>query len=151
MYSVSPIRTEADYQAALERIHAIFDAKPGSMNFDELDILATLVEAYEAKHHPIEIESGILAWLQHWYASQCDGDWEHGENVRISSIDNPGWSVDINLEGTIAENLTMEWKLIEQTKGDWYGYSIQDGKYRAAGDPSKLFVLLEKFKELVTI
>ncbi len=150
MYSVSPIRTEVDYRAALERIHIIFDAQRGSPDFDELDILATLVEAYEAKHHPIETESGILVWFQHWYANQCNGDWEHGQGVKISSIDNPGWSVDINLEGTIAEDLTMEWKLIERMEEDWYGYSIQSSTYKAAGDPSKLFVLLEKFKELVT-
>ena len=38
-----------------------------------------------------------LARLQRWYASQCDGDWEHHSDVEIGTLDNPGWSVDIDL------------------------------------------------------
>ena len=32
-----------------------------------------------------------LIWLLSWYHSQCDGDWEHGNGVKIGTIDNPGW------------------------------------------------------------
>jgi hypothetical protein len=32
-----------------------------------------------------------LAWLQGWYAEQCDSDWEHDESVSIGTLDNPGW------------------------------------------------------------
>lgn len=48
------VRTEADYEATLERIDAIFDAEPGTEEGDELDLLVTLVEAYERQHYPIE-------------------------------------------------------------------------------------------------
>ncbi|MDO7908781.1 Imm53 family immunity protein [Paenibacillus sp. JX-17] len=41
----------------------------------------------------------ILKWLQEWYASQCDGDWEHSNGIKITSIDNPGWYVEINIDG----------------------------------------------------
>jgi hypothetical protein len=51
--SVSPVRTEEDYAAALKRIDAIFEAKPGTAEFDELDALITLVKAYENEHYPI--------------------------------------------------------------------------------------------------
>lgn len=51
--SVNPIRTPADHAAALARVEAIFNAQPGSPEFDELDVLATLIEAYEEVHHPI--------------------------------------------------------------------------------------------------
>ncbi len=53
MYTIKPIRTEADYQSALARALVIFQAKPGTLDADELEILVTLIEVYEAQHHPI--------------------------------------------------------------------------------------------------
>ena len=51
--SPKPIRTEADYQAALACIDELMDAAPGSREGEELDILADLVDLYETKHEPI--------------------------------------------------------------------------------------------------
>jgi HTH-type transcriptional regulator/antitoxin HigA len=51
---IRPIRTEADHHAALARIGELMGAKVNSPEGDELDILATLVEAYEQKHFAIE-------------------------------------------------------------------------------------------------
>ncbi len=51
---IRPIRTEADYEAACKRIDDIFQAEPGSEAEEELDILATLVDAYEEKQFPIQ-------------------------------------------------------------------------------------------------
>ncbi|NWF81277.1 MAG: helix-turn-helix domain-containing protein [Chloroflexi bacterium] len=48
-----PIRNDADYQAALAEIETLFSARPGTPEGDRLEILATLVDAYEAKHTPI--------------------------------------------------------------------------------------------------
>ena len=53
METIKPIRTEADYQAALARIDELMDAAPGSLEGEELDILADLVELYETKHEPM--------------------------------------------------------------------------------------------------
>lgn len=39
----------------------------------------------------------VLQWLEVWYSRQCDGDWEHSQVVSITTLDNPGWSVDIFL------------------------------------------------------
>ncbi len=47
------IKTDADYEAALARVEAIFGAEPGSPEFDELEVWGTLIEAYEREHHPI--------------------------------------------------------------------------------------------------
>jgi HTH-type transcriptional regulator / antitoxin HigA len=58
---LKPIRTEADYEAALQGIDRLMDAAPGTAEGDRLDILATLVEAYEARHHPIEAPDPIAA------------------------------------------------------------------------------------------
>ena len=52
---IQPIRTESDYKAALRQISALMEAdpEPGTPEGDRLDILATLVQAYEARHSPI--------------------------------------------------------------------------------------------------
>jgi hypothetical protein len=51
--TIVPIKTERDHERALHRIEQLMDAKTGTKNGDELDVLPTLVEAYEAKHHAI--------------------------------------------------------------------------------------------------
>lgn len=50
---IHPINTKKDYEKALSLIDRLWDAKPGTKEGDVLDILATLVEAYENKHFPI--------------------------------------------------------------------------------------------------
>ena len=49
---IQPIHTEGDYQKALDRIEEIFDAKPGSVEGDELEILGILVDEYAKKTLP---------------------------------------------------------------------------------------------------
>ncbi|MCC5933800.1 MAG: helix-turn-helix domain-containing protein [Balneolales bacterium] len=51
---IKPIHTEKDYEEALARIEEIFDAKPGTKEGDELEILGILAEDYEKKHFPVE-------------------------------------------------------------------------------------------------
>ena len=55
------IKTEAEYQAMLARIEAIFDAKPGTAKGDELELLLLLVETYEDKAYPIDRPDPIEA------------------------------------------------------------------------------------------
>lgn len=50
---IRPIRNDRDHAAALRRIEVLMDAEPGTTAADELDVLATLVEAYEDRHCPI--------------------------------------------------------------------------------------------------
>jgi len=58
---MKPIRTEADYEAGLERIESLIDAKPGTTEADELEILASLVERYEAERFPIAAPTPLAA------------------------------------------------------------------------------------------
>jgi HTH-type transcriptional regulator / antitoxin HigA len=58
---VRPIRTEADYDAALAEIDALMDAEPGTPEGDRLDVLVTLAEAYEARHWKIPAPDPIEA------------------------------------------------------------------------------------------
>ena len=52
--NIHPIRTEADYDAALSEIERLWGSKPRTPNGDRLDVLLILVESYEAKSHPID-------------------------------------------------------------------------------------------------
>lgn len=61
---IKPIKTKKDHGQALKRIEALMTAKANTPQGDELDILVTLVEAYEAKHYTIEAPDPIVA-IQH--------------------------------------------------------------------------------------
>lgn len=50
---VRPIHNEADYERTLSEVEALMDAEPGTPRGERLDVLVTLVEAYEARHWPI--------------------------------------------------------------------------------------------------
>lgn len=51
--TIKPIKTKKDYQAAMKRLELIFDAKPGTPEGDELELLGILIDLYEKQHHPI--------------------------------------------------------------------------------------------------
>lgn len=59
--NIKPIKTNKDYQKALKRLELIFDARPGTKDGDELDILALLIERYEDEHYPIDAPDPIEA------------------------------------------------------------------------------------------
>ncbi len=58
---IRPIRTEKDHDAALARIDELMGAKAGSPEGDELDVLVTLVCAYEEKHFPMDPSDPLMA------------------------------------------------------------------------------------------
>ncbi len=59
--NIRPIRSEEDYRAALREIEQIMDAGPGSPEGDRLDVLATLVEAWERTNYPIDFPDPVEA------------------------------------------------------------------------------------------
>ena len=61
MRSLRPLRSEKDYDAALAEAERLWGAKAGTPKGDRLDILATLIEAYEAKHYPMDPPDPIEA------------------------------------------------------------------------------------------
>jgi|ERR1700694_941101 len=58
---IKPIKTKKDYQAAMNRLEAIFDAKPGTPEGDELEVLGILIDKYEQEHSPIGYPDPIEA------------------------------------------------------------------------------------------
>jgi HTH-type transcriptional regulator/antitoxin HigA len=55
------IKTEKDYQKALKRLEVIFDAKKGSKDGDELELLSLLIDNYEKEKYPIDLPDPIEA------------------------------------------------------------------------------------------
>lgn len=58
---IKPLKTEADYQAVLKEIEILMHAKADTPEGDRLDVLVTLVEAYEAKHYPLDLPDPVEA------------------------------------------------------------------------------------------
>jgi HTH-type transcriptional regulator / antitoxin HigA len=86
---IRPIRTEADYQNALKEVERLFDAAPNTPEFDRLDILSTLVEAYEQLVYPIDLPDPIEA-IQYYMEAR---GWSRreleaciGSRARVSEI-----------------------------------------------------------------
>lgn len=61
MMDIRPIKTDADYRAALNDIENLMMAQPDTIEGEKLDILVTLVEAYEAKHFPMDLPDPVEA------------------------------------------------------------------------------------------
>ena len=59
--NLKPIKTKKDYQKALDRLEIIFDAKKGTKEGDELEILGILIDQYENEHFPIDLPDPIEA------------------------------------------------------------------------------------------
>ena len=92
-----------------------------------------------------------LLRLQLWYAAQCNGDWEHQSGIRVGTLDNPGWSVEINLVDTPLEGQSFV-EIAEGVGPDthpyqsrWLHCSIRDGAWHGVGDETQLNRLLILF------
>ena len=86
---ITPIKTERDYRAALKRIDVLMDAKAGSKAGDELDILVTLTEAWEARHHTIDAPNpaaAIAFAMEQRGLSRADMEPYIGSRARVSEI-----------------------------------------------------------------
>ncbi len=58
---IKPIKTDADYKASLKEIEILMMAEPDSPEGEKLDVLATLIEAYEGKHYPLDLPDPVEA------------------------------------------------------------------------------------------
>lgn len=84
--------------------------------------------------------------LQAWYLSNCDGDWEHATNVKIVTLDNPGWHVMVLLTGTTSEDRSFTPLNEERTPADWIHCRVEDdGAFHGYGGALNLGELLTVF------
>ena len=80
-----------------------------------------------------------LQRLSEWYSGRCDGDWEHGHGFRISTLDNPGVAIEIDLRGTPLVTVPFpERKYHYESSTEWMVCSRTDAHFVGRGAPGRL-------------
>jgi len=112
---IKPIKTEEDYQAALNRLDKIFDAKIGTKESDEADILGLLIDDYENIHYPIEAPDPIEAIkirMKELNLKQVDLISEIGGKSRVSEVLNRKRKLTIDMIRNLTEKLSLSAELL---------------------------------------
>lgn len=92
-----------------------------------------------------------LARLQDWYQRQCNDDWEHTYGVEIGTLDNPGWTLQVDLADTELEGRAfapVEVGIGADSIADdpsWLSCKVEGRKFKAAGGPAKLEAMILAF------
>ena len=90
-----------------------------------------------------------LAWIQEWYHRHCNGEWERQYGVKVDTLDNPGWSLTVDLRGTEAAGRVFDYLLVDHGEEDWYSIQSDGRTFEGNGDPRKLTKLMQCFREWV--
>ena len=108
--TIRPIRSDVDHESALKRIQALMSAKPDTDDGDELDVLATLVDAYEAKRFPIESADPIEAIrfrMEQMGLERKDLEPFIGSRARVSEVLNKRRGLSLKMIRTLHEELNI--------------------------------------------
>jgi HTH-type transcriptional regulator / antitoxin HigA len=100
MSDVKPIRTEADYEAALAEVERLWGAKAGTPKGDRLDVLATLIDAYENHHFPMDPPDPIEAIkfrMEQQKLTRKDLEGIIGSRTRVAEVLNRRRGLSINM------------------------------------------------------
>jgi hypothetical protein len=97
-----------------------------------------------------------LSWLMQWYLGECDNDWEHTYGVEIGTLDNPGWSLKVDLKETTLEGRSFarvthgqpaadldEWR----RTGSWWVADVKDSAFEASCGPLDLPEVISLFRK----
>ena len=97
-----------------------------------------------------------LSWLSQWYLSQCDDDWEHSYGVKIDTLDNPGWSITIDLTDTSLAEKAFERVMCGEPSdglaewhrtGSWWVASVKAHTFEASCGPLDLSQAIGVFRQ----
>lgn len=100
LMDIRPIHNERDYEAALGRLAELMEAEPDSPEGDELEVLATLVEAYESNHHPVappDPVDAILFRMEQQGLTRKDLEPYIGHSGRVSEVLNGKRSLSLEM------------------------------------------------------
>jgi HTH-type transcriptional regulator/antitoxin HigA len=118
---LKPIRTEADYEAALEEVGRLWGSKSGSAEGDRLDVLATLVDVYEAQHYPMDPPDPIEAIrfrMEQQGLTRKDLEPLIGNRGRVAEVMNRKRGLSIEMIRNLHEQLGISAEiLIRPTRG----------------------------------
>lgn len=90
-----------------------------------------------------------LPWLIEWYHNQCDGDWEHGNGIKIGTLDNPGWYVKVNLNETKVQYKLFQTVDINRSENDWVYCTIEEKTFNGYGGVFNLPEVIQIFRDWV--
>ena len=105
---LKPIKTRADYKAALAEVGELWGAKDGTPRGDRLDVLATLIDVYEAEHFPIDPPDPIEAIkfrMEQQGLTRRDLEEMIGTRTRIAEVLNRRRALSINMIRRLHEKL----------------------------------------------
>jgi HTH-type transcriptional regulator / antitoxin HigA len=119
---LKPIRTEVDYEAALAELERLWGARSGTPRGDRLDVLATLIDAYETKHFPMDPPDPIDAIqfrMEQQGLTRKDLEPLIGHRGRVAEIMNRKRSLSIDMIRQLHEKLGISADvLIRPTRHD---------------------------------
>ena len=108
--TIRPIRNSSDHDSALKRIEALMSARNGTAEGDELDVLATLVDAYEREHFSIDAPDPVDAItfrMEQLGLSRKDLEPFLGSRARVSEIMNKRRGLSLAMIRSLHENLEI--------------------------------------------
>ena len=111
------IKTKRDYQVALNRLEQIFDARPGSAEGDELEVLSLLIEKYENEYYPIDFPDPIEAIkfrMEQLGYNQSDLASIIGLKSRVSEILNKKSKLTLDMIRSLHESLNIPTNVLVQ-------------------------------------
>ena len=88
-------------------------------------------------------------WLESLLRSLCDGEWEHGNGIRIETLDNPGWAISIEVEGTDLECHAFESISLRRTEDDWMDCHLEGTVLQAFCGPGNLKEAIDTLRRWV--
>ncbi len=91
----------------------------------------------------------VIQDLQAWFVKHCDGNWEHQYGVKIETLDNPGWTVEIELTGTSLSKTPYRKMNEERSENDWISCFVEQDTFKGYGGPKNLLEILIVFFEWV--
>lgn len=122
--------------------------------FDEAyPSITRLIEQELKKYRGLEVKEEVLEWLQFWYQSQCDGDWEHSSVVSVELADNLGWNILIRIDQTECDDLIFSPINFKISEDVWVDCKVEDNYFRhfkAQGGGRSLGLIFTIFKDWAT-
>jgi HTH-type transcriptional regulator/antitoxin HigA len=114
---VTPIKTEADFRTALAEIERLWDAQPDTPEGDRLDILMTLIEVYERRHHPMPPADPIAAiefMMEQRGMTRADLEPIIGSSGRVSEVLNRRRALSLSMIRRLSEELRIPPEILIQ-------------------------------------
>jgi hypothetical protein len=93
-----------------------------------------------------KVDKDPLERLQRWYGAMCNDCWEHTYGIQIANIDNPGWSLTVELMDTYLFGLDFnEVSIQREDEGNWLICQVKEGTFCAYGGVGNLGEMINVF------